>query len=75
MAIGADGGVYPCASFSVHGGSLKEHSLEDIWNRSKLLNDVRHTTMKDFCPLVGLVMLRVPVFLVRLMLILRMATD
>ena len=53
MAIGADGGVYPCASFSVHGGSLKEHSLEDIWNRSKLLNDVRNTTMKDFLPTCG----------------------
>jgi radical SAM protein with 4Fe4S-binding SPASM domain len=47
MAIGADGGVYPCASFSIHGGSLKEHSLEEIWHHSKLLNDVRHTTMKD----------------------------
>ena len=53
MAIGADGGVYPCASFSVHGGSLKEHSLEDIWNRSKLLNDVRETTMKDYLPTCG----------------------
>ena len=47
FTVGADGGVYPCASFPIHGGSLKENSLREIWDNSTLLNNVRNVTMKD----------------------------
>lgn len=47
LTIGADGGIYPCPAFTLHGGNVKEQSVQDIWYGSELLNDVRKTKNKD----------------------------
>lgn len=44
VSIAADGGVLACASFPIASGNVREHSLVDIWRRSRLLDDVRSTT-------------------------------
>ena len=44
VTIGAKGEVSPCALFHVDGGTVREHTLEDIWFRSKLFDRVRSTT-------------------------------
>lgn len=44
VTIGAKGEVAPCALFPVDGGSIRDHSLSDIWFRSTLFDQVRATT-------------------------------
>lgn len=44
VTIGAKGEVAPCALFPVDGGTVREHSLSDIWFRSTLFDKVRATT-------------------------------
>ncbi len=44
VTIGAKGEVAPCALFPVDGGTVREHSIEEIWFRSTLFDKVRATT-------------------------------
>jgi AdoMet-dependent heme synthase len=47
VSIGADGEVLPCASFPVAAGNVRERPLPEIWFRSALLDELRHTTFGD----------------------------
>ena len=44
LSIGADGGVYPCAGLMYPeflAGNIKESSLDDIWKKSPVLEEIR----------------------------------
>ena len=47
VKIGAGGQVYPCSSFPIAAGSLREQSFEEIWKSSELLQELRSFTMGD----------------------------
>lgn len=44
VTIWADGQVAPCAMFPVAGGSVKDATVKDIWERSPLFDKVRKQT-------------------------------
>ena len=44
LSIGADGGVYACGFFPTDGGSLKTHSLKDVYYGSAQFDSIRQTT-------------------------------
>jgi radical SAM protein with 4Fe4S-binding SPASM domain len=44
ISIGADGGVYACGFFPTEGGTLKNHSLKDIYYGSAQFDSIRQTT-------------------------------
>lgn len=47
IAISADGKVYPCNTFKLECGNLKEDSLSNIWNNSEVLNKLRTVKIKQ----------------------------
>lgn len=42
IVIGSDGKVYPCSHLPIIIGDIKCQSLLDIWNKSTILNAIRH---------------------------------
>lgn len=44
MAITAEGNVLPCGFFPVPVGNIRNHRLQDIWERSATLQDMREMT-------------------------------
>lgn len=52
VTVGADGKLYPCSMFQAAGGDTREHSLVDIWYRSRLFDTIRRRTFQDMhhCP-------------------------
>lgn len=52
ISIGADGGVHPCALYPTSAGSVREHSLAELWFRSQLMHELRETRFgkMEECP-------------------------
>ena len=59
LSIGADGGVYPCAALMYPeflAGNVKESSLEEIWKKSPILEEIRSFSVSEIpgckeCPI------------------------
>jgi radical SAM protein with 4Fe4S-binding SPASM domain len=59
LSIGADGGVYPCAGLMYPeflAGNAKESSLEEIWKKSPVLEEIRSLSVSEIpgckdCPI------------------------
>ncbi|MFZ9889932.1 MAG: radical SAM protein, partial [Myxococcota bacterium] len=47
ITVGADGNIYPCAMYPRAGGHLRDGSIEDIWFRSRLFDELRRTRFRD----------------------------
>ncbi len=47
VRIAANGDVFPCSSFPIAAGNLREASLASIWRESPVLNEIRRFTNAD----------------------------
>lgn len=52
FSINPAGTVFPCLELRIPAGSIKDSTLGEIWNKSKVLNEIRNIKFKDLtdCP-------------------------
>lgn len=48
LAVDPYGNVYPCTSFPLKLGNIRENPIEDIWNQSIVLKKWKEVKIKDF---------------------------